>query len=180
MRIGLSGTNWTGKTSTIDAVVSSHQAGRMDVVSLSTLVGQCPYPMMEDQVLDGSRWMYSQVDRLLQKPLRSGIQLFDRTPIDILAFTQYVYDRDQQEVDSQLMGQLRALCDQFAVLFLLRPGDEWPVGIGPEPGKVAFARRIDHCLCQVIHDYDVEVVELPWDLNARRLAITDRLRGGEE
>jgi hypothetical protein len=88
LRIGLSGTNWTRKTTTIQQVARALDPVPVDIVSLSSFVQQCPFPMGPVQTLDGSKWMVDQVAQILARPIPAGtVQIFDRTPLDILAFT---------------------------------------------------------------------------------------------
>jgi hypothetical protein len=71
-RIGLSGTNWTRKTTTIQHVVKALDPRPVQVVSLSSFVKQCPFPMGSEQALDGSIWMVDRVAKVLEQPPSGG------------------------------------------------------------------------------------------------------------
>ena len=61
LRIGLSGTNWAGKTETIRRFLKVHSKLNIEIISLSSLVNQCPFSMMETQTLEGSQWMVNEL-----------------------------------------------------------------------------------------------------------------------
>ena len=91
-RIGFSGTNWTGKTETIQRIVREHSELVINTISLSSLVNECPFPMIEEQTVEASKWMIEQVGAICSNN-NGAIEIFDRTPLDILAFTLYAMDR---------------------------------------------------------------------------------------
>jgi hypothetical protein len=175
LRIGLSGTNWTGKTMTIRAFCDAHANRRIEAVSLSDYVARCPYPMEREQIPDASRWMYEQVRERLEQPSDADVQLFDRTPLDILAFTRYAYDRLQQPVDSDLVSAIHSLLAFFNRVYLVSPSEEWPVGVAPSPERIAFALLMDWYLRQTIRGSVIPVIHLPWAMEIRQAKLCEQL-----
>lgn len=165
-RAGLSGTNWTGKTETIRTFVAEHSEISIKTVPLSRLVYKCPYPMMEDQTVEASRWIIEQVTAICSKN-NAEIELFDRTPLDILAFTLYA-EKQTCHNDPQVFELALELIKSFDVLFYLPPSYEWPVNVHPSEKKVKFATKIDSYMLKAIKRFNLDVVSLPWDLAERQ------------
>ena len=174
-RAGLSGTNWTGKTETIQRFVREHSELAIRTVSLSSLVDRCPFPMMEEQTVDGSKWMVEQVSAICADN-NGGIELFDRTPLDILAFTLYAMDRTggrNQMVLEDCLGLVR----RFDCLFYLPVSDEWPVNTSASQRKIQFALNIDSYIRKAIEQFSLDVVSLPWGLTEREVMLSEYFSG---
>jgi len=166
LRIGFSGTNWTGKSESIYWFTNDYPYDNVEVVSLSKLVGQCPFPMGPKQTLDGSKWMVEQAVDILENP-KSEIQIFDRTPLDILAFTLYASHRTKKR-DMDLICEILALFKHFDRIFYVQPSSEWPVDVSKTKDEIKFAQVIDFFMRKAIKHLDIEVVPLPWDLSMRQ------------
>ena len=170
-RAGLSGTNWTGKTETIRRFVGENSHLAIKTVSLSSLVDRCPFPMMEEQTVEGSRWMIEQV-RAICKEDSEEIQLFDRTPVDILAFTLYAESRTGNGSPKVLENALE-LAKCFDILFYLPVSDEWPINASADQSRIQFARQMDSYIQKAIDQFSLDVVLLPWDLAERQLLLSE-------
>lgn len=177
IRAGISGTNWTGKTTSIRALCDAHANRRIEVISLGELVRQCPHPTEQAQVPDASRWMLEQVAARLNAASDADIQVFDRTPLDILAYTQYAYRRLAEPSDESLIVGLHDLWARFDHVFYLAPEDEWPIGVSPEPMDIGFALLMDWYIRRVIRTAQRGVVRLPWQMDQRKALIEQRLFG---
>jgi hypothetical protein len=173
LRIGFSGTNWTGKSESLYRFINEYPYYNVEIVSLSKLVDLCPYPMIEKQTLDGSKWMVEQVVNILENP-KEEIQIFDRTPLDILAFTLYAsYQTKQQDID--LVREILGLFENFNTIFYVQPSNEWPVDNNKTQNKVSFALLIDFFIRKAIKHLEIEVVSLPWDLSLRQELISEHI-----
>ena len=159
-RIGFSGTNWTGKTETIQRIVRERSELVINTISLSSLVNRCPFPMIEEQTVEGSKWMIEQVGAICSNN-NGAIEIFDRTPLDILAFTLYAMDRT--DVHNQVvLKDCLSLVQHFDYLFYLPISDEWPVNTSASQSKIQFALRIDFYIRKAIEQFSLDVVSLPW------------------
>jgi len=174
-RAGLSGTNWTGKTETIQRFVREHSELAIRMVSLSSLVDRCPFPMMEEQTVEASQWMIEQVRAICTKD-SAEMQLFDRTPVDILAFTLYAENRTGNRSPTVLEDALE-LVKYFDILFYLPVVDEWPVKTSASQSKIQFALKIDSYMRTVIERFSLDVVPLPWGLAEREVLLSEYLSG---
>ncbi|MCH9021280.1 MAG: hypothetical protein IID32_00765 [Planctomycetes bacterium] len=175
MRTGVSGTNWTGKTETIRAFINSNPEVAIETVSLSSLVSECPFPMIENQTLEGSRWMIEKVSGLCKKD--SGeLQIFDRTPLDIFAFTLHALDRTDEK-DFNILNDIVKLTDHFDIIFYLPYSNEWPVNVIPSVEKIQFAKKIDSYIKRAIEKISNNIIVLPWDLSKRQELLSEHLLG---
>lgn len=184
LRIGLSGTNWTRKTTTIQQVAAALSPTPVEIVSLSSLVQQCPFPMGPAQTLDGSKWMVDQVTSILARPVPVGtIQVFDRTPLDILAFTLYAAERTAglpascaAESAAGVSDTILSLAVHFMLIFVCRPGGEWPAPETPPSDMLAFAKKMDSFMSLAAGYWKSQLCELSWDAGQRREQILARLQ----
>lgn len=170
IRIGLSGTNWTRKTTTIARLLESHEPRQAEVIALSPLVAACPFPMGPDQTLDGSEWMVTHLTEMLDRHPPQSIQIFDRTPLDVFAFTLHAADREQSPTSHRALAlyeQVRALGARFDRIFICRPGGEWPSPVTPTDSARLFALRIDQYLTKAAAHWTSPLTELPWESTGR-------------
>ncbi len=175
IRAGISGTNWTGKSTTLRDFIDQHAAVKTETVVLSDVARRCPHPLVEDQTPQASRWMLDEVSAILQRTCNVDLQLFDRTPLDILAFTQYAFDRETTRADQALMSAIERLLTKFDTIFYVPIENPWPVGVRPAPKRVAFALLMDRYLVQMIDRHGIDVVRLPWKLDERPPTIARHL-----
>ena len=176
IRAGISGTNWTGKSCAIDQFVQRHANVKVNRVTLSEIARDCPWPMVEEQTLDASRWMVNQVRRMVTKPLEAHIQLFDRTPLDILAFTLFAQERAGVQDDDGVVAKVLELIDDFDYIFFASVTDEWPPkGVETPPLKRAFALLMDRYMQHATCEYRLNTIALPWDHEKRQGILTNHL-----
>lgn len=173
-RLAVSGTNWTRKTSTIMRLKKADKS--LLVVSLSPMVADAPHPMIQDQTLAGSKWITKEVSTRLQASSdKDGIEIFDRSPLDMLAFTMYA-ERNGGKRDIKLLSKIMMLSATFDVIYLLRPQEEWPHPVKPTRDKRNFALLMDFFLIEASAMLGDRVQELPWDEEVRYTAISQRIR----
>lgn len=171
LRVGLSGTNWTGKTETIERFVQEHSELGIKTVSLSSLVARCPFPMGERQTVEGSKWMIEQV-RAICATDNGQIDVFDRTPIDILAFTLYALNRTGER-DDKVLNDCVGLIGEFDLLFYLPVCDGWPADVAATSKQIGFAKEMDRYIGEAIEEFSLEVVRLPWGLDERQALFSE-------
>lgn len=184
IRIGLSGTNWTRKSTTIQRLVKHLAPRPVEEIALNEFVQRCPYPLGPQQTLEGSAWMLRQVGAVLDGARPAGtIQVFDRTPLDILAFTLYAADRGH-ECDSpavaDLLSTIQHLAARFHRVFLCRPGDDWPSPATPARDALEFALLMDRYLTQAQEGWPGKLATLPWSANLRLKEMRNSLQGVDD
>lgn len=177
MRAGISGTNWTGKSVTIRRLLEQHADSSIDVVSMSQLASRCPYPMVEEQTLDASRWMIDEVRSVIASTPIATTQLFDRSPLDIGVFTLLAQERAGSDGDGSVVEKAFNLLSEFDCVFFVPVTDAWPPnGTVAPPLKRGFALLVDRYMRRAIADRNIPVVHLPWDLDDRCKIVAEALR----
>jgi len=178
IRVALSGTNWTGKSTTIEIFTRRNPKLHISTFELSELVTRCPYPMVQDQTTDGSEWMIYELQKILAQPISAEIQIFGRSPIDILAFTYYAIEKNQANANEKLIERIILLINEFDRLFFVAPHIDWPVNVKPHPRpeKIAFALLLNYYMLKVIQKYAINVIQLPWNLDKRQQVLQKYLQ----
>ncbi len=171
LRYGFSGTNWTRKTTTIERLVARLSPVPVEVVSLSKLVAKSPHPMRDKQTVAGSEWMLEQVGPVMSSPRSSAYHVFDRTPLDIMAFTRYALDTSGG--DESICDRIAALSAHFDVIFYCPPDGEWPAPVEPPAESKEFALRVASLMEASCALMRTQVRTLPWDADARLESVLD-------
>ena len=172
-RAGLSGTNWTGKTETIARFAQAHPDLCVETVSLSAIVARCPFPTVQDQTLEASEWIAGQVAVMCAGTV-GPVQLFDRTPLDILAFTLYAQERAEQP-GQHVVEKVIDLLEHFDTIFYVPVSDAWPSGIAPPAREVEFAREMDSYIRRAIDQFAPAAIAMPWDLGERQQLLSEHV-----
>lgn len=168
-RAGLTGTNWTGKTETIRRFMEAKPEANVEAVSLSVFIDECPFPTVEQQTVEASAWVAARVREACQA-CTAPVQLFDRTPVDILAFTLYAEERSGRAA-ADVVREALGLLESFDVIFYIPVPDLWPVGVSPAPEDIEFARKMDGYIREAIDRFGLKVNPMPWDFDARHVLL---------
>lgn len=174
IRIGISGTNWTGKSSTLQAVLRLCPPDHV-LVSLSQIVSKCPFPTGQDQTLEASEWVLQEVRKAEERlPVETSTVLYDRTSLDILAYTLYAGElrpgKDNGTID-QLVNAAVEHMQSFARIFYAPVDISWPHG-PREAEEVRLATLMEGYLRRAAAIAG-NVEELPAAIEAR----VERIRG---
>jgi len=123
--------------------------------------------MIKKQTFGASEWMFDKVSKILiDSNEKQGIEVFDRTPIDILAFTRYAADRDKVNEPEDLLSKTYNLLPSFDIIFYLEIDLSWPI-IQKNTDDIAFALLMQYYFNKIIHKYGIKVIRLPWNLELR-------------
>ena len=162
-RIGFSGTNWTGKSTLIDLLAARSDS---EIIRLTSLVSACPYPTGQVQTVDASRWVKNGLQRILDRPIKTQLQLFDRTPIDVITYTLHSAQGDEdkcRDIIDDLLEQIKT----FDKIFFAGSSEMWPVDQTIGADGRGFAEQIEQLMCYSIDRYGLDVVYLPWPMTER-------------
>ena len=184
LRFGLSGTNWTRKTTTISKLVARLPPAAVETIALSSLVRRSPHPMRDHQTVAASEWMIEQVRAIVAAEAQVDNQIFDRTPLDIIAFTRYAIDRANGTDSTFILDRIADLSAKFDVIFFCPPDGDWPSPVQPTDEARRFALLIDGLMRSLVPMMRTRVINLPWSA-VDRLAvilnwIEERLAGRED
>lgn len=181
MRIAISGSHRTGK-STLIAKLSR-------LLPAYTIVDE-PYHLMEE---DGHEFSYppsledfeAQLERSIEELSREGDDiLFDRCPLDILAYLALHEDGDGFDLDAW-MPRVRAAVEtlDLAVFVPIEPRDR--IALSPSDGEGPAREAVDEKLREILLDdsfeLGVEALEVKGETERRArtvLRYLSRSRGG--
>lgn len=122
MKIGLSGPDSVGKTTTIEAVVRVVRAAghSVNVVSAGDIARQSPYPLVDGQTTESSLWILEALRRAEETAEQSAeFVIADRTPLDVWVFSNMarrrgsIGDRQLRDLEQLIAPHLAS----FAVLY---------------------------------------------------------------
>ena len=162
-RVGFSGTSWTGKSTIIDLLAGQSDA---EIIRLTSLVSACPYPTGLTQTLEASRWVKNELRRILDRPRERQLQLFDRTPVDVITYTLHSAQGDEgkcRDIIDDLLKQITT----FDKIFFTGSSEMWPVDQSITADEREFAVHIEQMMRHSINRYGLDVADLPWPLTER-------------
>jgi hypothetical protein len=169
MWIGLSGTKWTGKSATIDRVLATYP-GELEIIRLGELVRTCPYPIQQHQTLAASAWVTNALGEILGHERREALLLFDRCPVDVLAYTAYASDLAGGASYDKIAEQLLAQVSNFTRVGLCRPSIGWPWGAA-DAGLVQHAALMERYYDKVVERFSLSVQQMDDVLDDRADAV---------
>jgi hypothetical protein len=114
--------------------------------------------------------------KMLTDGCQKDIQLFDRTPLDILAFSLYAEDRSKEK-NANIIEEAVNQTKLFDTIFYLGLWDSWPVNVNASLEKTCFARLMDSYLRKAIAEFEIQVVSLPWQFSERHRLLSEHLMG---
>jgi hypothetical protein len=177
MRIAISGTHGTGKTTLAEAL-SAHLQGHV--------VADEPYYLLEEQgyefdfppSLDDYRAMLACSMRSLQAPPSASGTVFDRTPLDYLAYLAATGADPAEQVDASALRHAFATLD-LLVITVITPETERVLPATELPG---LRSRMNDALLELVYDdplnawENTPVLELSGPLDARLETIIGSIR----
>jgi len=171
MRVGISGTHGTGKTTLAEALCA-HLPGHV--------MADEPYYLLEEEgyvfgfppSLEDYRALLARSVRSLTAPLRPGV-IFDRTPLDYLAYLATTGADPSDQANATTLRQALASLD-LLVITPITPETEQVLPAAEMPG---LRTQMNDALLELIYDDpldawgDVPVLELNGPLDSRLDAV---------
>ena len=171
MRVGISGTHGTGKTTLAEALCARLPGH---------LLADEPYYLLEEEgyefgfppSLEDYRALLACSVRSMSSPQPSGI-VFDRTPLDYLAYLATIGAVPDDEVGAAALQQAFARLD-LLVITLITPLTEQVLPAAEMPG---LRSQMNEALLELVHDdpmnawEDIPVLELDGPLDGRLGAV---------
>jgi hypothetical protein len=176
MRVGISGTHGTGKT-TLAQALCEHLPGH--------LVAEEPYYMLEEagyefglppSLEDYRALLDCSVRSLGTPPLRPEV-IFDRTPLDYLAYLAVTGAGPSDQADA---APLRLACSSLDLL-VIAPITAETEQILPPAGLPELRSQVNDLLLELVYDDpldlwgDIPILELTGPLDGRLDAVLDAL-----
>ena len=103
---------------------------------------------------------------VLETPSEADIRIFDRSPLDVIAYTLHA-GRHEPEAVQTLIQDIVVLFKAFDRVFLLRPDGDWPTNCNPSEEDIEFARYVDNRMIEAVERFSLQVRSLPWSMDER-------------
>jgi AAA domain len=172
MRIGISGTHGTGKTTLAEAL-SQRLPGHVTVDEPYHLLEEEDYDFAFPPTRDDYRALLARSLRTLTEPPPLPRVIFDRTPLDYLAYLQTTGADVEQEADTPAVQAALATLD-LIVITVITPETEQ---ILPTPEMPDLRSKMNDALVELVYAdpldawTEVPLLELNGPLNARLPAV---------
>ncbi|MEU7875086.1 AAA family ATPase [Dactylosporangium sp. NPDC049140] len=168
MRVGISGTHGTGKTTLVEALCA-HLPGHAAADEPYYLLEEEGYEFQFPPSLDDYRALLTRSVRSLCEPSSPSDVIFDRTPLDYLAYMAAAGADPAEEVDGALLRPAFASLD-LLVITVITPTTERMLPAAELPG---LRSRANAMLLELVYEdplsswADTPVLELSGPLDSR-------------
>ncbi len=155
MRIAISGSHSLGKSTVVNEWVAKHPSFHREEEPYRALGLYGPYEILfrdASTKLHNGIQMYYNISRIHRYAESTDEVIFDRAPVDYLAYSQYTANQGSTDIDDafveSMVPAVRESLDHLDILAFVPKSDHWPVEM-----ELDGIRPVDHA-------YRDEVVEI--------------------
>ena len=162
MRIAISGSHSLGKSTVVNDWVAAHPEFRREEEPYRALALNGPYEILfrESSIrLHNGIQLYYNISRVNRYSSAADDVIFDRAPVDYLAYSQYTANRGTTDIDSAFVASLvpavRESLDHLDILAFVPKSDAWPVEMeadGIRPVDHAYRDEVDAIFKQIYRE----------------------------
>ncbi len=162
MRIAVSGSHSLGKSTLVDDWVARHPQFTREEEPYRALGLYGPYDIRfrdESTRLHNGIQLYYSLSRVHRYALPADDVIFDRAPVDYLAYSQYTADAGSTDIDDAfVMSMTPAVVeslDRLDIIAFVPTSDEWPVEMeadGIRPTDYAYRDAVDAVFKQIYRE----------------------------
>jgi hypothetical protein len=177
MRVGISGTHGTGKTTLVEALCA-HLPGHVAADEPYYLLEEEGYEFQFPPSLEDYRALLARSVRSLCSPLSPSDTIFDRTPLDYLAYMAATGADPAEAVDGAPLRPAFASLD-LLVITVITPATDQLLPAAELPG---LRSRMDDALLELVYEdplnawEDTPLLELSGPLDGRLDAVLTALK----
>jgi predicted ATPase len=146
MRIAISGSHSLGKSTVVNDWVAKHPGFTREEEPYRVLSLHGPYKILfrhESTKLHNGIQLYYNISRVHRYCASSDDVIFDRAPVDYIAYSQYTANQDSSDIDDAFVASMipavRESLDRLDILAFVPKSQEWPVEM-----QADGIRPIDH------------------------------------
>ncbi len=153
MRIAISGSHSLGKSTVVNDWVAAHPSYRREDEPYRVLGLRGPYEIRFREAstrLHNGLQMYYNIGRLHRYSSPADRVIFDRSPVDYLAYSQYTANQNSTDIDADfvlsMVPAVRESLDHLDILAFVPRSDDWPVAMeddGIRPVDEAYRDEVD-------------------------------------
>jgi len=162
MRIAVSGSHSLGKSTLVDDWVARYPEFTREEEPYRALGLYGPYQILfrdESTRLHNGIQLYYSLSRVHRYAAQSDDVIFDRAPVDYLAYSQYTADAGSTDIDDAfVMSMVPAVIeslDRLDIIAFVPKSDEWPVEMeadGIRPTDYAYRDAVDAVFTQIYRE----------------------------
>lgn len=162
MRIAVSGSHSLGKSTLVDDWIARHPQFAREEEPYRALGLYGPYQILfrdESTRLHNGIQLYYSLSRVNRYAAQANDVIFDRAPIDYLAYSQYTADAGSTDIDdafveSMVPAVIESL-DRLDIIAFVPKSDDWPVEMeadGIRPTDNAYRDAVDAVFKQIYRE----------------------------
>ncbi|MCP9786758.1 AAA family ATPase [Cyanobium sp. N5-Cardenillas] len=168
MRIAISGSHSLGKSTVVNDWVASQPGFLREEEPYRALGLFGPYEIKFREAstrLQNGIQMYYNISRIHRYSSTSDDVIFDRAPVDYLAYSQYTANQVTTDIDDAFVASMvpavRESLDHLDILAFVPKSDDWPVAMeedGIRPVDHAYRDDVDAIFKQIYRDGRFDVM----------------------
>ena len=146
MRIAISGSHSLGKSTVVNDWVAKHPGFTREEEPYRSLSIHGPYEILfrdQSTKLHNGIQLYYNISRVHRYCASSDDVIFDRAPVDYIAYSQYTANQGSSDIDDafveSMIPAVRESLDRLDILAFVPKSQEWPVEM-----QADGIRSIDH------------------------------------
>jgi hypothetical protein len=168
MRIAISGSHSLGKSTVVNEWVANNPAFRREEEPYRALGLYGPYEILfrdASTKLHNGIQMYYNISRIHRYGEFTDDVIFDRAPVDYIAYSQYTANRGSTDIDAafveSMVPAVRESLDHLDILAFVPKSDAWPVEMeadGIRPVDHAYRDEVDAIFKQIYREGRFQVL----------------------
>jgi len=162
MRIAVSGSHSLGKSTVVNDWVARHPHFRREEEPYRALGLHGPYEILFRNAstrLQNGIQLYYNISRVHRYADSSSDVIFDRSPVDYIAYSQYTADQRSTDIDDAFVESMvpvaRESLDHLDILAFVPKSEDWPVEMeedGIRPVDHAYRNEVDAIFKQIYRE----------------------------
>ena len=162
MRIAISGSHSLGKSTVVNDWVAAHPEFRREEEPYRALALNGPYEILFREAstrLHNGVQMYYNISRVYRYSSPADDVIFDRAPVDYLAYSQYTANQGSTDINSAFVASMvpavRESLDHLDILAFVPKSEAWPVEMeadGIRPVDHAYRDEVDAIFKQIYRE----------------------------
>lgn len=162
MRIAISGSHSLGKSTVVNDWVAAHPEFRREEEPYRALALNGPYEILFREAstrLHNGIQMYYNISRVYRYSSPADDVIFDRAPVDYLAYSQYTANQGSTDINSAFVASMvpavRESLGHLDILAFVPKSEAWPVEMeadGIRPVDHAYRDEVDVIFKQIYRE----------------------------
>ena len=162
MRIAVSGSHSLGKSTVVNDWVARHPHFKREEEPYRALALHGPYEILFRDAstrLQNGIQLYYNISRVHRYADSSSEVIFDRSPVDYIAYSQYTADQRSTDIDNAFVESMvpiaRESLDHLDILAFVPKSEDWPVEMeedGIRPVDHAYRNEVDEIFKQIYRE----------------------------